>query len=278
MKNILIPTDFSENARNAIRYALDYFADIPVNFYILNVSRENKIYKEEDEVFFESSAQTHIIEKSAALLVEEIKICQSFAKNSFHNFYSLQENMQLVEAIRKHVAEKEVDYILMGTKGASKISRKEIGTNTSDVITKVKCPVLVIPENAKFKKIQNLVFLTDYNFLYRNKVTSRLSETLKLHAAALRILHIRSQDIDLKASQIDNKIFLNDFFKETKNSFHFVENKNIETGVQHFVETWDIDMIALVGKNLNFIDRLLFKPMVRIKNHQIEVPFLVLHE
>lgn len=278
MKNILIPTDFSENARNAIKYALDYFADTPVNFYILNVSRENKSYKEEDEVLFESSEKTHIIEKSAALLLEEVEICKLLNKNSFHNFYCLQENMQLVEAIRKHVAEKEIDYIFMGTKGASKISRTEIGTNTSDVITKVKCPVLVIPENAKFKKIQNLVFLTDYNFLYRNKVTNRLSETLKLHAAALRILHIKSQDIDLKASQIDNKVFLEYFFKDIKNSFHFVENKNFEAGVQYFVETCDIDMIALVAKNLNFIDRLLFRPVVRIKNHQTEVPFLVLHE
>ncbi len=282
MMNVLIPTDFSENSHNAIRYALDYFADISVNFYILHISLNATIYKnEERDGFFNLSENiegVQVLQNSFALLKEEIKACKLLAKNTNHHFYPIYENVLLVEAIRKHVEEKEIDYILMGTKGASKSNRNEIGSNTSEVITKVKCPILVIPENAKFNKIVNIALLTDYNSIYRNKVISKLSETLSLQQAALRVLNIRSQNSLLTVSQTDNKGFLHYFLKETKHSFHFLENKNIETGIQAFVETWEIDMIAIFAKNLNLIQRLLFKRITQPISYQTEVPFLVLHE
>lgn len=279
MKNVLIPTDFSENSHNALRYALDYFADIPVNFYILHVSLKAPLYKDEEtDEFLGESAKNHTTQSPIALLKEEIKTCRLLAKNPQHAFFPLHENVLLVEAIRKHVSEKEIHYILMGTKGTSKINRTEIGSNTSEVITKVKCPVLVIPEHAKFNKIKNIAFPTDYNYMYKNRVISTIYETLKLQTAALRILNIKSNNHELTQTQMENKGFLQDFLKETKHSFHFLESKNIETGIQEFVETWEIDMIAMVAKNLNFIQRLLFRPTIKSISYHTEIPFLVLHE
>ncbi|MEH6763395.1 MAG: universal stress protein [Aequorivita antarctica] len=279
MKNILIPTDFSEDSQNAIRYALDYFSDVAVNFYFLHVSHQNPNFKEVvQENFSEFSAEMQTIQGVPHLLKEEIKSCQLLSKNKTYRFFPLQEELNLVEAIRKHVVEKEIDYIIMGTKGTSKINRSDMGSNTCDVITKVKCPVLVIPENVKFNGIKNIAFLTDYNCIYRNKVISTLSETLDLHQSALRVLHVKSLNTDITSSQTDNKGFLHYFFKEKKHSFHFVENKDLEIGIQDFVETWEIGLVSIVAKNLNFIQRLLLRPAVKKVSDTTNVPFLVLHE
>ena len=35
-KRILLPTDYSKNALNAIRYALDLYKDVRCDFYFLN--------------------------------------------------------------------------------------------------------------------------------------------------------------------------------------------------------------------------------------------------
>jgi nucleotide-binding universal stress UspA family protein len=279
MMKILIPTDFSENSHNAIRYALEYFASIPVNFYILHVTaKKAPLNVEEEEEFFETSSKMNTVQNSAALLKEEINTCKLLAKNKSHSFFQLSEDINLVEAIRKNILEKEIDYILMGTKGASKIDRSDLGSKTSEVITKVKCSVIVIPENARFTKIKNLALLTDYNSIYRNKVISRLSEALKNQQAALRVLHIRPQNAVLSALQKDNKGFLHYFFKDSKHSFHFLENVKIESGIQDFVETWEIDMIAVVAKNLNLIQRLLFNSTNKSTTYNYEVPYLILHE
>src|SRR5690606_4482970 len=143
MKNILIPTDFSENSMNAIRYALDYFEDIPVNFFMLYVQGTELFQKkEEDEIIFENS-ETLLIQDPKTQMDEQIKICYSVTKNPLHQFNPLLGKGRLAETIRHYVKEKEVDYIVMGTKGTSKITNNEIGSNTGEVITKVKCPILV---------------------------------------------------------------------------------------------------------------------------------------
>ena len=155
----------------------------------------------------------------------------------------------------------------------------EMGSNTCEVITKVKCPILVIPGNARFKGVKNIAFVTDYNCIFRNKIISTLSETLELHNTPLRILHVKSRTTGgLTTIQTDNKGFLHYFFRDKKHSFHFVENKDLETGIQNFVETWDISLVSIVAKNLNFIQRLLLRPAVKIVSYHTHVPFLVIHE
>ena len=279
MMNILIPTDFSENAQNAIAYALAYFSDVAVNFYILHVSHTHTSTKEEEqELFSDFDTEMQTVQSTSATLREEIRKYQIRSQNPAHSFFPLHENLNLVEAIRKNVIEKEIDYILMGTKGTTKINGGEMGSSTCDVITKVKCPILVIPENAKFNGIKNIAFLTDYNCIYRNKIITRLSETLDLHRSPLRVLHIKAQNTGLTAAQTDNKGFLHYFFKDKKHSFHFVENKDLEIGIQDFVETWDISLVSIVAKNLNLIQRLLLRPAVKSMNYSVTVPFLVLHE
>ncbi|HBL80465.1 MAG TPA: universal stress protein [Aequorivita sp.] len=279
MMNILIPTDFSENAQNAIAYALAYFSDVAVNFYILHVSHTHTSTKEEEqELFSDFDTEMQTVQSTSATLREEIRKYQIRSQNPAHSFFPLHESLNLVEAIRKNVIEKEIDYILMGTKGTTKINGGEMGSNICDGITKVKCPILVIPENAKFNGIKNIAFLTDYNCIYRNKIITRLSETLDLHRSPLRVLHIKAQNTGLTAAQTDNKGFLHYFFKDKKHSFHFVENKDLEIGIQDFVETWDISLVSIVAKNLNLIQRLLLRPAVKSMNYSVNVPFLVLHE
>src|SRR5690606_18566694 len=195
-----------------------------------------------------------------------------------HEFFSIHLNNPLIESIRSVVVEKEIDFILMGTKGTSNMENLGIGSNTCEVITKVKCPVLVIPQHAKYTGINNVAFPTDYNCIYKNKVVSNIFETLKLHNAALRILHIKSRQRPLSIHQTDNKNFLQDSLRETPHSFHFLENSHIETEIQNFVETFQIDMIALVAKNLNLIQRLLFNPKDNWVNYPAQIPFLIVHE
>lgn len=279
MKNILIPTDFSENSQNAIRYALDYFADIPVDFYILHVSLKNTSIKtQRSEAISEVSGNVELVYDPVLQLQNEIETCRLMAKNPLHNFYPIHENVLLVEGIRKQIVEKEIDLILMGTQGDSSTRKEELGSNTYEVITKVKCPIMVIPEDSHFDGIKNIAFATDYNSLYRNKVMSTLSDALHLHDAPLRVLHVKSKNSSLTPVQIDNRGFLHYFFKESRHSFHVLENRNLEPGIQDFVDTWEISMVAIAAKNLNFIQRLMLRPTSRTINYHSEVPFLVLHE
>lgn len=278
MKNILIPTDFSENSQDAIKYALEYFSGIPVNFYLLHASPNQIPHTQPPNGAPKSHDSPVGSNTSLTQLQEEIKYCKTLTLSPLHKFFCIHENISLVEAVRKNLIEKEIDYIVMGTKGVAKKNGTDIGSNTGEVITKVKCPILVVPRQARFNGIKNIAFPTDYNCIYKDRVVSTMSEMLKLQNASLRILNIKSNDKPLSQEQLDNKSFLQDYLKDINHSFHFLENNKVEMGIQDFVETWEIDMIAMVAKKLNLIQRLLFNPIDKSIRYHKEIPFLVVHE
>lgn len=278
MKNILIPTDFSENSWNAIIYALSFFKRIHCNFYFLHVSpfKETVV----GNSFYESGKTTtkNTEGSNARQMQSLLKKIEKQPLNTKHRFFVTNEYMFFVDAVRKQVEEKSIDFIVMGTKGASGIQEKTIGSNTGDVITKVKCPVLVIPEKASYIKPKEIAFPTDYNMLYKSRVLDTITDILVSNKASLRVLHIAKKEQELTGLQKKNKDFLDDSLGKIKHSFHFLSNPNIEEAVQCFVESRNIEVITMVAKNLNFFQRILFHPVVEKISYHTSIPFLVLHE
>ncbi|WP_109299413.1 universal stress protein [Aquimarina sp. AU474] len=279
MKNILIPTDFSENSWNAISYALSFFKKVRCNFYFLHVSPHQKVLG--NGSFYDSKNQVldKVVDRDKKQMERLLKRIQKLPLNEKHSFFTSIEYIFFVDTIRKQIQEKNIDFIVMGTKGASGLKEKTIGSNTGDVITKVKCPVLVIPEEAKYSKLKEVAFPTDYNIYYKSKVLSTIYNILSINHAALRVIHVAKKEQELTNLQKKNKDFLQNYFEgNIKNSFHFLSNPKIEEAIQCFVESRDIDMITMVAKNLNFFQRILFHPTVEKISYHINVPFLVLHE
>jgi nucleotide-binding universal stress UspA family protein len=279
MNNILIPTDFSENSLNAIKYAISFFKEREVNFYVLHVSLVNEM--NEEECYYKGSDvlldQKTAINPSDRLQLE-LQNIKNLTTNKKHNFHSILEYVQFIEAIRKCVVENNIDYIVMGTKGASKYSNTVLGSHTADVITRVKCNVMVIPEKARYSKPENIVFPTDFNIYYKNKLLNSLSEIIESNCAKLSVLYISKKKRDLTPLQKKNRNFLEDYLEDKPHSFYFISNANINNAIEDFVEKKSVDMIAMVAKNLNLFQRTLFQPTIAKISYHTKVPFLVLHE
>ncbi|WP_062061570.1 universal stress protein [Aquimarina longa] len=277
MKNVLIPTDFSKNSWNAIEYALSFLKTMKCNFYLLHVSPFEEMVGTNSLYNSTITVDQNIVsdQKKLQLLLKKI---QQLSINPGHSFFTINEYIFFVDAIRRQIKEKNIDFIIMGTKGASGLKEKTIGSNTGDVITKVKCPVLVIPEKATYIKPKEIAFPTDYNMYYKSRVLNTIMDMLTLNDATLRIVHIAKKEKNLTDLQKKNKNFLDDSLDEIQHSFHFLSNPNIEEAVQCFVESRNIDIITMIAKNLNFFQRILFHPTVEKISYHTNIPFLVLHE
>lgn len=281
MKNILIPTDFSENSWNAIKYALAFFKDAECDFYLLHVTLIYNYASGESPIVPLPAVEVidkTVLKQAKTNLKKLLKKIAQLPSNPKHHFYTLSNYDYFIDAVRNQVAEKNIDLIVMGTKGASGLKKAMIGSNTGDLITRVKCPVLIVPENAVFKELQEIAFSTDYHLFYPTKILNDIFEFVKMHNSTLRILHIVKKEEEFTEFQMENKEFLANFFAEEKHSFHKITNKKIEDGVQCFVESRDIDMIIMIAKNLNLFQRILFRPTVEEISYHTDIPFLVLHE
>ena len=280
MKNILLPTDFSENSWNAIVYAIDFFEVTTCNFYLLHVNKSDQMILNNSQYTATQGVLEDIYTKPAKQQLRKIlkRINRPFSFNEKHRFYTLTDYNFFIDSIRKCVAEKKIDCIVMGTKGASGLKNIIVGSNTGDIITKVKCTTLAVPEHAKFVKLEEIAFPTDFSLSYDISILQPLSEILERYETALRIVHISKEKADLNTEQNKNKELLEDYFSHFNHSFHFLKNKKVEDAVQCFIERKNIDMICMVAKNLNYFQQILFHSRIEEISYHVKTPFLVLHE
>lgn len=276
MKNILIPTDFSLNARNALRYALSYFGSFSANFYILHVDSSDKSAVEAPSSFTITLEQNSSSVKE--LLKKEVEFCKEYSTNNQHKFIPLVCHKSLVDSVRSCVKERSIEYIVMGTHGASKTINNKIGSTTYEIISKVKCPTIAVPEEAVYKDFKNIALPTDYNNWDKNRMFINLYETIVFKKANLHILQIRNNKYGWTYLQEDTKNFLIDLLRKVNFELHTLPNKAIDVNMQEFITQLDIDMIALVGRNINFVQKLLFQPKAKEINYKQKVPFLILHD
>jgi len=279
MKNILIPTDFSENSWNAIKYGLAHFKDTACNFYLLHVTNYSYIVQGDTPIpSADIEIENSFTEKAKSDLNELLLKVKNIGTSENHNFFTLTSYNYFIISVKKHIKEKSIDLVIMGTKGASGLKEVMIGSNTGDLITQVKCPVLVVPENAVFKKPEEIAYPTDYNIFHQPEILNGISEMVDQYDSTLRILHVARKNDELSEFQLENKELLHNYFMDEKHSFHRVTNKNIEQGIQCFIESRDIDILVMVAKNINLFQRIWFKPTVEDISYHTEIPFLVLHE
>ncbi|MEJ1222899.1 universal stress protein [Sediminicola sp. 1XM1-17] len=282
MKNILVPTDFSKDALNAVTYALELLKNSPCNFYLLHVNDmsgyafQGLSYASAPEVIVKD-----VIVSAKKKLHVFLKKVEKIGIDHGHHFYPIYDQGFFIDCIRRHVEERKIDLIVMGTKGASGALGHVIGSNTGDVITKVKCNTLAVPAKAIFGKLEEIAFPTDYNIFYSARILSAISELLEHNQSYMRVMHASKTGQILTESQLQNKEYLEDYLNETfedKNSFHCITNKNVTSAVQCFVESRNIDLLVMVAKNLNFLQQILFNSKVEKISFHTKVPFLVIHE
>ncbi|MDF0717928.1 universal stress protein [Muricauda sp. 334s03] len=278
MKNVLVPTDFSENSIRALKYAEVIFSEMECNFYLLYVGTLLDT-KNDAESFQETTGEPS--ENTKTRLTNLVKQSRKHSTEANHFFFALHEYGFLIPTIRKHIEEQDIDLIVMGTKGVSGLKEKVLGSNAGDVITKVQCNTLVVPIDVELSKPREIAFPTDFNIFYSLRILRPMEEMIGLGKSKFRVMNALKEGDSLNEEQEKNKEYLLDFLEDTfpeTHSFHTITNQKVKAAIQCFVESRDIDMMIMVAKNLNFIQQILFDTIVEQISFHTKIPFYVIHE
>ena len=279
MKHILIPTDFSDNAWNALVYGISFFKKTHCTFHIVHINAINTNSSGEAAMYVSPDLlEKTILAESREKLKVLIKKVERLPLNTKHYFKTQAIYGFLTDQLKDQVKEKNIELIIMATKGSSGLKAVSIGSNTGNVITKVPCTIMAVPESATYESVKEIGFPSDLNLAYEIKVLDTIKDIILLKKSALRLLYISSKGEELNTNQIKIKNLLLDYFKETECTFHEVTGKKIDESVQCFTESRNLDMLIMVAKNLNFLESILFRPTVERISYHTKVPFLVIHE
>lgn len=280
MKKILLPTDFSDNAWNAIVYALDLYADEACTFFLMN-SYTPPLSGASTSITSSSITKTLLdaSKKISRKGLEEVleKITSNYT-NELHQFKTISKFDFFLDAVKELVEKETIDLIVMGTKGASGLKEVIMGSNTAGVMGKMDCPVLAIPEKAVFKAPQEIAFATNYDRYYDRNEMAELLHIAGKYNAAIRVLHASTMTDRLSGEQESIKNYIGELLEMLPHSFHNLTGVSLETAVRVFIQSRDITMLCMVGKHHNFFERILGKPRIKEISFHINIPFLVLHE
>lgn len=277
MKNILLPTDFSENSRNAINYAMQFFNNELCTFYILHVQKAS-VYMTDDLMTAPMNASVHqsVVNTSKQKLVELIEELKKDTANQNYTFRAITDYDIFTDAIKQAVKAKKIDLIIMGTNGATGAREVVFGSNTLNVIRKIDCPVLVIPQGYLFENLKTVLYTIDDNDHFNAKGIEPLMDTLSTHNSSLRILKIKEDDT-VTIAEFEDKKELKDFFKNINHTFHSITNVPSVLAIDSFVQIMHVDMNAMFIKKETFMERFFYGSETSKISYGTRVPLLILH-
>lgn len=276
MINILLPTDFSENSWNAIKFALQLFRKQSCKFYLLNTYTP-AIYH--TEYVLVNPAQFGMIDAVRERSLNQLKNIEKRIKKEFnypyHSIESLAVFNTLMLEIKEVVDDKKIDYVVMGTKGATGAKEVLFGSNTVHAFKNVTCPILAIPENFDFEKPHEILFPTDYEIDYKDTHLKPILEIASSNTSRINILNV-SFGYALTETQEKNKKKLEAYFKKVAHLFHSVSNQSVTEAITDFQLKVRINLLVMINNKHSFFENLFFKSTINDIGFHLSIPFLVI--
>ena len=275
MKKILFPTDFSEIATNAFVHALEFAKKMNGELVLLHsfeLTVTDNLFPENYNILYDS-LQLSKFEMFREDVTKLRKIAEDLNLEDIKMSHRLMEG-NLIFNIKKAIKEEKIKFVIMGTSGVAGWDAFFLGTNTGSVISTIDVPVLGVPLEAKFKKIETIGFTTRY----RNKDRKALKNVLKIARnmqAKVNCLYVETNDSDVSIVTIKE---WEAEFKEEPVHFSVVRSEDIKGTILDFVESNEIDMLAMLTYKRNFFEEI-FKPSLTRKiTNNSGIPILAMPE
>lgn len=276
MISILFPTDFSENSMNAIRYALEFFKYEKAEFYFMNAYQKD-FYDHEDLLSREAYDEVleRVKKQSEANLADLLKTVKEISPNPRFNYHSISAYNSLVEEANAITDAKNIDLIVMGTKGKSDDRKIVFGSETFQVLKYVQCPVLAIPANYTNTQPKRILFPTDYLIPYKRRELKLLCDLASPYRSIIDVVYVSKSD-KLSMRQEDNQAFLKDAICKTEVNFHTVQGKNVAGAIQDYIKENAVDMLVMVNSQYSFLENMLFPSTIDKVSLDLKIPLLAM--
>jgi len=192
MEKILVPTDFSDNSKPGLRFAIRLAARNKSHLVFINVHlvKRPPTTGSNDAVNFEEFKQNELDKTKIKLESFVRKIYQSLKLES--DGYSceviegIKADFTLIDYCKNH---SDIKYLVISTRGASYFN-KVLGTNTGNLITKSPIPVIAVPKDYRYRPLRNVLYASDFENL--TSEFQRVLDFAKPRGLSVELLHFSS--------------------------------------------------------------------------------------
>lgn len=279
IKTILVPTDFSDNALNAFRYAVwfadHYKADIHIVHVVYPIAEPMDYPAMAGQLMQQRMDTAKEIMKTFAKAAM-VQVHAGFEPEFVPNISTAVIAGTPAEQIRSLVAENGFDLVIMGTQGEHSNFEKIVGSVAYSTLQKTNCPLIVVPEKAVGHKMQTVAYATDLTEADPFHIW-QVGKLLSPFNAIMRIVHIEKSPNEKRPMSMKE---MEDFFKDhppgLQVTFHQIATKSVEKELKEFEATWNVDLMVMAKPHRGFFERLFHKSMTKRLALNTTTPLLIL--
>ncbi len=271
INNILFPTDFSENAKNAIAFAVE-------------LAKKNNA-----KLFFAHTYETPLLAPSSTFVTREQTMADSrerMLKAAEKNMQELLKSSDLADVsyeyfivegeavgeIQELITNNDIDMVVMGTKGESAKRELFLGSVTKKLIQELHCPVIAIPGDYVLGKIEQIVYATDLKD-DEAKTINYLVKIARLFSATLTILHLDKNEVDktVNVEELKKLISNSDY---AKIEFKDIVVNNLLEGIESYVKENHSSILTMTTKTTGFFEKIFHQSATKEILFHTHIPIL----
>ncbi len=273
MKKILFPTDFSENAQNAYVYALHLAKKLHASITTVHSYLPVHVPAEVMHHTVTDLTELHELSEMDNYQQAAQKMHQSAVKEHLENIEvnHQMEQGSMVDVVLQAVVSESPDLIIMGTKGASGLFGKIIGSNTAAIIGSAPVPVLAIPENAQYHPIQKMVLATNFEELQESAIAKAI-EYARVLDAELHCVHVNVAHNPFLSERMSK--LCSTFMNTPKLSFEVIDASDILIGIDRYIQEKGMDMLVMQTHRRTFFQKIFNTSYTRQMAFHVNIPLL----
>jgi nucleotide-binding universal stress UspA family protein len=275
MKVILVPTDFSDVAKNAAQYAIDLARQVRAEKIVLYNAYQAPVITEPTMPvvqLIDMDTLKGITEEG----LETFKAWMQPLTPPEITLETLSEFAVLSNNIDDVCERTQADLVVMGITGGSKIEEVLIGSTAISVVNHSKVPVIVIPPDARYTPVQKVALACDFKKIEQTTPLQAIRAILKDTGATFMVVHVDHHQVSDTALYEREKLqaLLSDLSPE----FHQIQHDDFVEGINEFVDTHNIDLLITIPKKHGLFEGLFKRSHTKRLAFHSHVPLMCIHE
>ena len=270
MKLIIVPTDFSPLADNAMKYAIDLAEAINAKIMLLNAYQIPISYT---EVPLATFSLDQIQQLSKEKLKETKEHVDTITGGKIH-VYTESVLGDISEEVYKLCKTLDPYALIIGTRGVSGVGRFFLGSNTLAILSKTETPVFVIPPGVKFRKFHKIGLATDMHDVVESTPIEPIRKLINTFNAELYVLNVDFEKENFSSSTPEEYINLDTMLAGLNPIYENIENKDVDQGISEFAEKNNLDLVITLPKKHSFLEKVFEKSHTRDLIHHTNIPLL----
>src|SRR5687767_10951733 len=261
MITVIVPTDFSDIANNAARYAAQMLTGQYEAHLVLY-----HVYEKANEEELTQESLNRLKEQLTQLGIVKIET-------------RCEESTDFIGSLDRLARHMDAQLVVMGITGKHKLAQVLFGSNTLKMVERNACPVLIVPPAAQFTQVKNVALASDFKDVEVSIPFVPIKNVLNIFRPSLHVVNVSSEHyVSLTEEYLTQRNSMTQMFQEYKPEFYFIGTYDVQETINQFVMDKNIDMLITVPRHRTMFTGMFKSSTTRKLAYETAIPILAAHE